>query len=230
MRINLSIIVVFFFTTCLCKAQRFNAGFTGGAAVSDVAGSNTRDKGNHFNKLGFVAGGIVCSNLNDKITLQLEINYTTKGTLQKPDSANNGYFKLGLHYVEVPLIFRKRFHFTIFKKPTDRFCIEAGASLGRLVHYTYVNNNYLMAYDANNLNKTDVSLLAGIDYNISKNIYFCFRYSNSIIPVTKKNTPPGPGYIYLPVTFNQGNNMVFQFSIKFIFGNNGSNIQEPIVK
>lgn len=207
-------------------AQRFRAGLSGGAVATDVAGADTRDNDNDFNKLGFTVGGIVNTTFREKNTLQLEINYVQKGSLQRPDSTNNGYYKYTFNYIEVPLIFRRRLHFTLFKKPSNRFDIECGVSAARLVFSQFIgSNNYIQSFDPNEFNKTDVSILAGIDYNITSNMYFCFRYSNSVIPVTKKNPSPGPALVYLPVTFNQGNNLVFQFSFKYVFGNGENKIQ-----
>lgn len=200
-------------------AQRFRAGLTAGAVATDVAGSGTRDRFTHFNKLGFIAGGIVNTAINEKNIFQLEINYVQKGSLQRPDSANNDYFKLSFNYLEIPILFRRHLHFTMFKKPSNRFDLEGGLSIGRLIYSELIGNtNYTQSIDPKNFNKTDVSILAGIDYNFNSNLYFCFRYSNSVIPVTKKNPAPGPTIVYLPATFNQGNNLVFQFSVKYVFG------------
>lgn len=207
-------------------AQRFRAGLTAGAVATDVAGAGTRDNFTHFNKLGFTAGGIVNTTLNEKNVFQLEINYVQKGSLQRPDSANNDYFKLSFNYVEIPLIFRRHLHFTLFKKPSTRFDLEGGVSVGRLIYSELIGNtNYTQSIDPKNFNKTDVSILAGIDYNFNSNLYFCLRYSNSVIPVTKKNPAPGPALVYLPAAFNQGNNLAFQFSFKYIFSGGESNIE-----
>lgn len=209
-------------------AQHFRAGLTGGAVVTDVAGSGTRDNFTHFNKLGFVVGAIVNSTFKENNTIQLEMNYIQKGSMQRPDSANEGYFKLSFNYLEIPILFRRRLHFTLFKKPSNRFELEAGASAGRLIFAELIGNtNYTQSIDPNNFNKTDVSILAGVNYTFNSNLYFSLRYSNSVIPVTKRNTSPGPTLVYLPVTFNQGNNLVFHFSIKYIFGKveNGSEVK-----
>ncbi len=205
--------------------QHFRAGLTGGFVGSDVAGAHTRGNKNQFNKLGFTIGGLVNFTISEKNTFQLEINYIQKGSLQRPDSANLGYFKYTFNYIEVPFIFRRRLHFTLFKKPSSRFDLGGGISIGRLLFSQFIgDNNYIQSFDTNEFNKTDVSILVGIDYNLTSNLDFCFRYSNSIIPVTKKNTSPGPTLVYLPVTINQGNNMVFQFCIKYVFGKSEGSI------
>lgn len=74
--------------------------------------------------------------------------------------------------------------------------------------------NYTLPATSQYYNYNDVSALLGLDYNFTKNIYFCFRYSNSLIPTIKKNGANyGTQSIY---TINKGNSMVFQFSFKFV--------------
>lgn len=199
-------------------AQHFRAGISAGPAVTDVAGTTAKN----FQKLGFTAGVLVNSALSQRNTLQLEINFTKKGSMQKPDSLNNGFFKLDLNYIEIPVLFKHRLQLTLFKKPISKFDLEFGLSAGRLIRYNYSANNYSQAIDPGSFNYTDLSLLFGIDYNFTSNFYFCLRYSNSVIPATKRNKVTSP--LFLPATFNQGNNMVFQFVFKVIFGSAGSGI------
>jgi hypothetical protein len=77
------------------------------------------------------------------------------------------------------------------------------------------NNNYVISNTAQYYNTNDVSLLVGADYNFTKNVIFCFRYSNSVIPVIKRNAIRPGFYSY---AYNKGNNLAFQFSFKFLFG------------
>ena len=199
-------------------AQRFRAGLTAAFVTTEVAGANPSGVV-HFQKLGYAFGGLVNTKINTKNMFQFEINYITKGSQQRPDSANNGYYRLEFDYIEVPLIWRHHMSFTIFKKPVSKFDFEAGVSVGRLVRNLYISSdNYPQAIDIKNYNQTDVSILFGLDYNFTTHWCLSLRYSNSVIPVTKRNPAPGPALVYLPVTFNQGNNLVFQFAIKYIFG------------
>jgi hypothetical protein len=197
------------------NAQTFRAGLTMGAVASDIHGMDTRDRDDDFNKLGYVIGGIVNTSLDKKNTFQMEMNYIKKGTMQKPDSMNNGYYKLALDYIEVPFLLRHRMHFNIAKKPIDRFDWELGASVGRMVRSSWTRGNYLYDIDFSKINKTDVSFFLGLNYNISFHSSLSFRYSNSVIPAVKHDVIPG---FLIPYYFNTGNNMVFQMSLKLIFG------------
>jgi hypothetical protein len=196
-------------------AQTFRAGFSMGATGTDINSMDSRDGDNDFNKLGFLLGGIVNTSIDKKNMFQMEMNYIKKGTSQKPDSLNNNYYKLALDYIEVPLLLRHKIHFNIGKKPIDRFDLEIGASVGRMVRHSWIENGYPSTFDPTRINKTDVSLLVGFNYNFSSHACLSFRYSNSVIPAVKHDVIPG--YL-LPYDFNAGNNMVIQMALKFIFG------------
>lgn len=200
-------------------AQRFHAGFTAGVTVTDIPGMDARDGDLDFNKLGLVGGGIVSTQLNEQNDLQFEINYIQKGSSQRPDSLNNGQFRLSLDYIEVPLVFRHRMNIALRQRTVKRFGFEAGISIAQLVRFKEVANNYPQTVYASYFNKTEVSLLAGVDCFLTDRLMFSLRYSNSVIPAVKRNGQMPGFYLY---TFNQGNNMVFQLAFKFIFGETGN--------
>jgi hypothetical protein len=196
-------------------AQKFNAGFTLGLDASTINGANLN---NHFHKVGLIAGAVVNTSLTPNSIFQFELNFIQKGSLQPPDSLGNGYKKIAMAYIEIPIMIRRRLNFTVRKKPVNRFEIEGGASIGKLMTVTSVNSQNATTPTDHLFNPIDVSLLAGLNFNISKNVYFNFRYSNSVIPSIKRNTP----YVYfLRYTWNRGNNQVLQFSFKFILNGVG---------
>ncbi|MBI3518467.1 MAG: PorT family protein [Bacteroidetes bacterium] len=210
------ILFVTILVTQQLTAQRFNAGFSGGLVVSDIDGADTRDTDNDFHKLGFTLGGVVNTQLTKKTLLQFEINFIQKGSMQPPDSLNNGYFKIALGYVEIPLLIRRQIYFNWKGKKINKFDLEAGVSYGKMVQRKVIGNtNYVISNTSDYYNTNDVSVLVGADYNFTKNVLFCFRYSNSVIPVIKRNNIRPGFYSY---AYNKGNNLVFQFSFKFLFG------------
>jgi hypothetical protein len=209
------IFIIFLFIMNTAVAQTFRAWFTLGATATDIDGMDSRDRDNDFNKLGYVIGGIVNSQLDEKNMFQAEINYIKKGTLQKPDSLNMNSYKLALDYVEVPFMIRHRFKFHLGKTSIERFDWELGASVGRMVRETWIKDGYNSPVDQNSFHKTDVSPFIGLNFNFSNTGSLSFRYSNSVIPAVKHDAFPAYFFIY---SFNTGNNMVFQMSVKFIFG------------
>jgi hypothetical protein len=210
-----SIFSLFIFSFHLNAQSRFHAGLSGCAVITDVQGTDIRDGDVDFHKLGFAAGGIVYTDLGDGNAFQFELNYITKGSMQPPDSLNNGYYKLVMNYVEVPFVFRHKFQFNVNKKPMSRFEIEFGASVGRLIHFQEIVDNYAQTFGPENFNKTDISLLLGFNYSLTSHLYFGFRYSNSLIPALKRNSVPSYFYRF---TFNNGNNMVMQLGFHYVFG------------
>lgn len=197
------------------SAQRFRAGISLGPVITDIQGADTRDFDNDFNKLGFAAGGIVNTKLTEQNSFQFEINYVTKGSMQRPDSLNMGYYKLKLNYVEVPFVFRHRMEFTLNKKPRTHLETEIGASIGRMIKYEEIIDNYSQTFGPSNVNKTDVSILFGLNYDFNEHFYFGVRYANSVIPALKRNSI---NPLFLRFTFNNGNNMVWQLSFHYVFG------------
>jgi hypothetical protein len=196
--------------------SRFRAGLSMGAVATDIPGTDTRDNDSDFKKLGFTFGAFVNSELSAKNILQLEINFTQKGAQQDPDSLNNGYFKLSLNYIDVPLIFRHKMHLNIRHKPMDKLEIEGGIALEQLISYTNIDGtNYQLPIDKNTFNTTTASILAGLNFNLTPHIYFCLRYSNSFIPAVKRNSIPAAFFRY---AYNSGNNQVVLFAVKYVFG------------
>jgi len=198
-------------------AQRFKPGIIAGVVTSDLVGVDPYD--NDFHKAGFTLGGLVSTKLSDKNSFQFEILYVQKGSLQPPDSLNNyTFYKLSLDYVEVPLMLKHNVKFNINKKPVDRFYIEAGPSFGRLVR-TYINNNGSI-YNEGNFKKNEFALNLGFGFTIVDNLSFNLRYSTSIIPVV---IHPIKADSFIWYTFNKGDNIVFSFTLRYIFDSGNNN-------
>jgi hypothetical protein len=197
------------------NAQRFRAGISVGPVITDIQGADTRDFDNDFYKVGIAAGGIVNTKLTEQNSFQFEINYVPKGSMQKPDSMNMGYYKLKLNYVEVPFVFRHRMQFTLNKKPRTHLETEIGASLGRMIKFEEIVDNYSQTFGTGNVHKTDISILMGLNYDFNEHFYFGVRYANSVIPALKRNSIDP---LFFRFTFNNGNNMVWQLSFHYVFG------------
>lgn len=208
-----------FFAPAL-HAQHFMAGVSAGPLCSDVQGTDIIDYDNDFLKVGYSVGAFVNREFGEKNIVQIEINYIQKGTEQLPDSNNNGYFKFTLNYVEVPLLIRHRIHFNLNRKFYNNFEWELGVSGGYLFSYNYTSSGYSLPIAAGSLNKIDVSVLGGINYILPKGFYFGVRYSNSVIPVIKHSAIPIQSFSSYNFAFNNGDNMVFQFCLKYVIAGN----------
>ncbi len=217
-RFILFFIVLLFVHSTNSVAQRFKPGLIFGAVASDVDGVDLKDNDNDFNKAGLTAGALLKTNLSEKNSLQFEILYTQKGSLQKPDSLGNGYYKLNLNYVEIPLMIKHKIVFNVRKKQITNFYIEAGPSYGRLVRVKQEGTyDYGSAY-ANNFKNDEIAINLGVGCRIVNNLYLNVRYCNSIIPVVKQNTTiKGNGFFWAEL--NKGANLEFAFTLRYIFSN-----------
>lgn len=215
LRLRILISSLFLITAFAASAQSFNAGIGGGLVVSEINGANTDPNRRGFHKLGVALGGVANFRIAKKTLFQFEINYIQKGSMQPPDSLNNGYYKIALGYIEIPMLIRQQIFFNWKGKKINKVDLEFGASYGRMFQRTVIGNtNYQLNNTDPYYNTTDISLLAGIDYNFTNNICFNFRYSNSLIPAVKRSTLVNG---LISQTFNRGNNMVFQMGFKFLF-------------
>ena len=192
-------------------AQRFIPGLIAGADATDIVGMDPRDT--DFGKGGFVLGGLVSTKLSEKNSLQFEITYIQKGSTQPADSSNNYVFnRIRFDYVEVPLMLKHKIKFNIKKKTVDRFYFEIGPSYGRLVRMN-INQNGAIFTDGN-FRKNEFAINVGVGFAIVKNLYFNIRYSNSILPVMIHPELLNTFFWY---TFNKGDNVLFAFTLRYVF-------------
>lgn len=221
------IIYMLIFSSALhANAQRFNAGISAGLVATDVYGADLvpdADEWNDadFSKAGFMFGGVVGTALSNKFSLYAELNYIQKGTQQSADMYGNGYYKFAFNYLEFPLVVKYRVKFNIGQRAVNRFYLHAGAAVGQLISNKAEGDNFYSDNDDSYLNKTDVSLLAGLGYNFSEHLNFFFRYSNSLIPVFKSSDgASSPAY-----DNNNGNSIVLHFIFQYMFS--GEKINQP---
>lgn len=211
-------------------AQTFQAGFYGGASVSDIPGTDNIDNDVDYEHLGFTIAGTVSTRISHSTTLQMEIRFMEKGAQQNPafdttyqptgqisNIGYNQYFTITLDYVEVVLGIKHAIHFNLRNKATDRYGIEAGVSLGTLVHSSYEVQSVNYTLDVNTL---DASPYVGFYYNITPHFYAEARYSNSISSALAHDNTNGNSFYNLYYgTWDAGHNVGFTMTLGFIFGN-----------
>lgn len=214
MKLKFHLFVTFFlFLYFQDHAQSFRAGLNTGLVASEINGTTVSG---HFRKVGMSLGLLVNREISKKDLFQLELNFIQKGSFTPGDSLGNGRSKIALSYIEIPVLFRHKIHFIKNGRSINRVDLEAGGSYGRMFSYYTVNEtNTILHQSKNLLNYNDISFLVGFDVNITPNFVFNVRYSNSVIPAIKRNTP---NVQFITYTFNRGNNQVLLFSLKFMFG------------
>lgn len=221
MKRGILFIIVIFFQTIFFAQQRFRAGVSFGPTVTEIAGIGSQ----MYHKPGLFTGLILNSELSKKWALQFEMNYVTKGSLQRPDSSNNGHFYVNIGYVEIPFLLKRHIHFNSNGKIMDRFDVEFGLLYGRRVGKINMKaDNYPVTFSESSFNNDLVDFFGGVGFNFSSNFSFSLRYSNSLVPAVKRNAL---NLAFIRYTYNQGNNESFQFVFKYIFGSTADKIYVP---
>ena len=82
------------------QAQNFNAGLTLGIAATQVDG----DGYGGFDKAGPIGGIWVSRNFHRNWFGRMELRYTQKGSYAKTSTETSSFYRMRLHYFEVPLL------------------------------------------------------------------------------------------------------------------------------
>ena len=194
-------------------SQKFTVGMVMGASCTDVQGVDAVDGDVDFHRVGVVAGGFVNRSFTDRMSVQMELLYATKGSLQPADSTNDYlYYKLRLDYLEVPVLFKYKMHLLVNKEELDKLEIEGGISFGVLVNSWQENNNGEIPFDRE-FYSTDWQANIGLNYYFTESCSFDVRFAHSIVPIR-----PHPGGVTKGL--DQGEyNTAFNFTLRLLFGN-----------
>lgn len=195
---KLKILFLFFiFTTHFLFAQSFNAGLRFGVSGSQVNGDNLTG----FNKAGLLAGAFVNRNFSDHFSMQMEMIYIQKGS-RKPTDIYNNYYRLRVHYIEVPLL--------VLFHASKKIDFTAGPSFSTLI-FSEENDEFGVFRDSPPFKKFELSGNAGIIYKLDDKWSFDGRYSHSITTIR-----PYPGTF--STFFDRGQyNVLIEFSMVYQF-------------
>ena len=175
------------------SAQTFGGGFLAGASLSQLDG----DSHSGYHKVGITAGAYTYTQLTKYVKAQLELRYTEKGSKTSSDDPLD-YFQFRLNYIEAPVMLKYSF--------LQKMNIDIGLTPGYLVKGTEDDGNGELEADPP-FKPYELSLLAGIQYQMLQNVYLNVRFSYSVLPV---GDHPG-GQTWL---FNRGQyNNVLTFAV-----------------
>ncbi len=154
------------------SAQDFHGGILGGLSASEISGDRLEGP----NKAGFYLGAFVNRYFTHRSSIQMELDFIQKGSRENPDSSNAYQsYLLRLNYIEMPVHYKYDFH--------EKGTLEAGLSLGVLIHQNEKVNDYEWWVSGSDFDKIDLSFNIGAYFTIIKNLRINVRYSNSILPV-----------------------------------------------
>jgi hypothetical protein len=156
------------------QAQAFKAGFSAGIATSQVGG----DGYGGFNKAGITGGFFTSTSLNEKVSMQFELEYMQKGSRKNPDTekGDTEFFLLRMDYVQVPLLTRY-YHKSFF--------LEGGLYVGVLVNFHIENESGVVTERFKNTQKEQVKsldqgFLMGLGYHINQQFMFTSRLYQTV--------------------------------------------------
>jgi hypothetical protein len=195
-------------------AQDFYAGATGGLVLSQVDG----DSFGGYNKFGGNAGLFVRNSFGEKWGGRMELKYIQKGSvatkLSNPLSAY-GYYKMNLHYVEIPFLMEYNFQHLKIPPKIDwnfdnRLKLLAGLHLSYLFKAT--EDEGPGPNDATNtFTKIEIGAQLGITWFIGDHLAFDYRFSYTLLPI--RFSPNTTYYYWVNWEFNR----VMTFSIMYQF-------------
>ncbi|MBP6335131.1 MAG: PorT family protein [Bacteroidia bacterium] len=181
------------------SAQDFHGGLRLGMCASQVSGDNLSG----FDKAGILGGAFVKRDFSAKSALRMEMLFIQKGSRSPVSTYDNSYYRMRLHYVEVPVLYEYR-----VKK---KFSIAAGASFGVLV-FSEENDQLGVLNNMPEFNKTEFSYHLGMLFNFTEHWTLDLRYSASLTPVRDYELSYYPNY------FEKGQfNSSLQLSMYYTF-------------
>jgi opacity protein-like surface antigen len=165
-------LVLFLFMVCSANAQPFSGGFFAGMSASQVDG----DTYSGYNKIGLTAGGYISSEFNRTWKWKAELRYIQKGATKRTSIENPDYYRLAIHYVEIPLMLQYYIN--------ERFFLEIGLAPDVYLYHNEEDEfGDIPADEGPDYHRFGLNGGAGIGYFISDNIVIGIRNSYSIIPM-----------------------------------------------
>jgi len=158
-------------------SQTFHGGLVFGFTASQVDGDSYAG----FDKAGLQGGVFVNTALTSYLDAQLEIKYTGRGARNPASEDNTGFYKLSLHYIDLPVLLAlkiKQFgSVELGLVPGYLFAAQGEDDDGKLPE------EYLVEFK-----KFDLGTLVGIDINILPKLSLNLRYSYSILSIRDIDT------------------------------------------
>ena len=153
-------------------AQIFHGGILVGISASQVDGDSYAG----FNKLGLQGGVFVSTILTEHLEARLEIKYTGRGARNPASDDNTGAYKLGLHYIDLPvlvtILIKQPVSVELGLVPGYLFAAQGEDDAGKLPE------DYLVAFK-----KFDLGTLVGLNIQVFPKAELNIRYSYSIFSI-----------------------------------------------
>lgn len=153
------------------KAQDFGFSIYAGLNASQISGDDLFG----FYKIGAYGGiGTSMPIIDDNWRVEFGLLFSQKGSYSGP-SSNTGYrYLLNVNYIDIPI--------GIGRNVLNDFWIEAGPSINTMIGYRE-NTIQGPANDPREFSRFDISVFAGLEYEVNDRFSVLARFSNSVLPV-----------------------------------------------
>jgi hypothetical protein len=196
MKRKIPIILIICFVKFNIYAQEFKAGVNLGLSTSQVSGDNLSG----FHKAGVIIGGFVNRDINNNLSLQLEMTFIQKGSSNT--KKNNLIADIYLDYLEVPLL--------IIYQQSESIALEVGIHTSALVN-GYYHDIYGRLENQTRFNNFDIGALIGMSYKINNKLSLNTRLTNSIIPIAEHAS--GQTYRFNKGKYNTGLSFILKYQL-----------------
>ena len=180
--------------------------FSGGIELGVSSTQLSGDALSGFDKFGLSAGPYVRTTFSEKSSARLGILYLNKGSKKNANPKNGDLitYAIRLNYVEVPITYSYSIH---------NIRAEGGLAIGRLISSSELGTDGRERDFVFPFEKMDYSVIVGVNYFFSENIFVNGRWSQSVIPVRKSPSAVNSGSFYEAGMYNTA----LQFMIGFEF-------------
>lgn len=180
--------------------------FSGGIELGVSSTQLSGDALSGFDKFGLSAGPYVRTTFSEKSSARLGILYLNKGSKKNANPKNGDLiiYAIRLNYVEVPITYSYSIH---------NIRAEGGLAVGRLISSSELGTDGRERDFVFPFEKMDYSVIVGVNYFFSENIFVNGRWSQSVIPVRKSPSVVNSGSFYEAGMYNTA----LQFMIGFEF-------------
>ena len=158
--------------TGLTLAQPFSGGFFAGVSFSQVDGDTYAG----YHKPGLTAGAYITRKFNLRTGWKAELRYIQKGAYNKGPASDPSFYKLTLHYVELPLMVQ---YFV-----NEHVILDAGLAPEVYIFHREENQDgELREQDYPPFHHFGLGADGGVYYKFNEHIITGARYSYSLLPI-----------------------------------------------
>jgi hypothetical protein len=152
--------------------QSFHGGIIVGLNAAQIDG----DLYSGFDKAGAQGGVFVTHPVYSSLEARMEIKYSARGARNPASDDNTGYYKLSLHYIDIPFMLgakiKQKATFELGLVPGYLFATGGADDSGKLP------DEYLIEF-----NRFDLGILGGLSYALCNKIALNFRYTYSLLSI-----------------------------------------------